>query len=353
MRLFCLFAFSLAAILPGVAQNAASDGTGLPKDPRTVYEAAAPFYDFSNPALKPYHLKATYQLYDENGKPSEQGTFEYWWASPKVHRSTWTRPGATYTDWQTADRDFAHLKSGEGLGFFERQLNSDFLAPLPHSNALDPTKALLELKTVSSGKVKVPCVMVTLSMPGHEPVKDRPLGSSPTYCFDPQVPVLRFTYNFNSVTTEFNNIVKIQNRYLAREILVSYGKRKLLSAQVDSITDLAPSDPALTPSSDATITKHPKMQVSGVVASGFAIRKQAPIYPQEAKYNHISGTVILAGTIGKDGKIRDLSVVLSPSPVLSESAKQAVSQWEYKPYLLNGEPVEVDTTINVIYTLGG
>ncbi|MGD0830183.1 MAG: energy transducer TonB [Terracidiphilus sp.] len=325
----------------------------MPKDPRAVFAAAAPFYDFASPELKPWHLKATYQLYDDAGKPSEQGTFEYWWASPQIHRSTWTRAGATYTDWRTADGNYSYLKTGERLGFFENELYSDFLAPLPHSYTLDPTKALLELKTVSSGKVKVPCVMVTPSMLGHELVKDRPLGSSPTYCFDPQVPVLRFTYNFNSVTTEFDNIVKIQNRYLGREILVSYGKRKLLSAHVDSITELAPSDPALTPSPDATIAKHPKVLVNGVVTSGMAIRKQAPIYPDEARSNHISGTVLLMATIGRDGTIHDLSVVLSPSALLSQSAMQAVSHWVYKPYLLNGEPVEVDTTINVIYALGG
>jgi outer membrane biosynthesis protein TonB len=50
--------------------------------------------------------------------------------------------------------------------------------------------------------------------------------------------------------------------------------------------------------------------------------------------------VLLLGTIGKDGKVRDLQVILSPSPLLSESAVEAVSHWEYKPYLQNGEPVE-------------
>src|SRR5580700_3890421 len=75
----------------------------LPKDPRALLEMAAPLYDFTDPSLKPWHLKATYQLYDQSGKPSEQGTFEYWWASPKVYRTTWTRPSATRTDWATSD----------------------------------------------------------------------------------------------------------------------------------------------------------------------------------------------------------------------------------------------------------
>jgi len=86
--------------------------------------------------------------------------------------------------------------------------------------------------------------------------------------------------------------------------------------------------------------------------TGMLVKKPQPIYPENAKYSHISGTVLLQATIGKDGKVHDLHIILSSSPLLSDSALQAVSHWEYKPYLLNGEPVEVDTTVNVIYTLG-
>jgi protein TonB len=57
--------------------------------------------------------------------------------------------------------------------------------------------------------------------------------------------------------------------------------------------------------------------------------------------------------IGKDGKIRDLEVLMSPDRILSESALNAVKRWEYKPYLLNGAPVEVETMINVVFNLGG
>jgi hypothetical protein len=78
MRAQILIAVCLGGVLPGFTQNASSPQPGLPKDPRAVFAAAAPFYNFSDPALKPWHLKATYQLYDEKGKPAEEGTFEYW-----------------------------------------------------------------------------------------------------------------------------------------------------------------------------------------------------------------------------------------------------------------------------------
>src|ERR1039458_3366375 len=130
MRLFYLFVLSLVVVMPGFGQTNGSAAPGLPKDPRAIFAAAAPFYDFTSPELKPWHLKATYQLYDEKGKPSEQGTFEYWWASPTVYRSTWTRPSATRTVWYTADGNYAQKESGERLSIYEARLSSDYLSPL-------------------------------------------------------------------------------------------------------------------------------------------------------------------------------------------------------------------------------
>jgi TonB family protein len=350
MRVLSFCALYLAVLLPGFAQTAANTGTPMPTEPREILAAAAPFYDLTSPELKPWHLKATYQLYDEKDKPSEQGTYEYWWASPQVYRSTWTKPSATHTDWHTADGNSAHRDTGEQLGFFEERLRSDFLSPLSPAATLDPTKFRLDRNILSLGKVKIPCITVNPLMQQPAKIQAAILGS---FCFDPQLPILRIIYSFGTVTTEFDHIVNMQNRYLARDVLVFYGERKLLTATVDAITTLAPSDPAFTPSQNATIVKLDKVQLGSVVMAGMLLKKQTPIYPQGAKDGHISGTVLLQATIGKDGKIHDLRVILSPSPLLSDSAKEAVSHWEYKPYLLNGEPVEVETTVNVIYSLGG
>ena len=149
MRAFCFLGFILTAILPGSCQTAASAAPGLPKDPREILTMAAPYYDFADPALKPFHIKATYQLYDEHGKPSEQGTYEYWWASPTVNRSTWTRPGVSHTVWHTADGKQAVQAIGEPLKFFEYKLQAALLSPLPDLGDLDPAKVRLEPKTAS------------------------------------------------------------------------------------------------------------------------------------------------------------------------------------------------------------
>jgi periplasmic protein TonB len=95
-----------------------------------------------------------------------------------------------------------------------------------------------------------------------------------------------------------------------------------------------------------------KITISGGVAVGMLLQKTTPIYPPIAKAARVSGTVILQATISKSGTIENLRVISGPA-MLQQAALDAVRTWRYRPYLLNGEPVEVDTTINVIFSLGG
>ena len=92
--------------------------------------------------------------------------------------------------------------------------------------------------------------------------------------------------------------------------------------------------------------------VSGGVLEGMLISKTTPAYPTIARTAHISGTVVLAATISKEGTIVNLHV-MSGHPMLTGAAMQAVKSWRYRPYLLNGQPVEVETTINVVFSMAG
>ena len=86
--------------------------------------------------------------------------------------------------------------------------------------------------------------------------------------------------------------------------------------------------------------------------TGMLIQKTTPVYPPIAKAARVSGTVVLQATISKTGTIQNLRVISGPA-MLQQSAMDAVKSWRYRPYLLNNEPVEVETTVNVIFTLGG
>lgn len=92
------------------------------------------------------------------------------------------------------------------------------------------------------------------------------------------------------------------------------------------------------------------VSVSTGVMQGLVIRSVVPDYPPVAKAAHVEGTVVLAATISKAGRIENLHVV-SGSPMLTQAAVDAVAQWVYRPYLLNGQPVEVETSVNVVFKL--
>jgi protein TonB len=95
-----------------------------------------------------------------------------------------------------------------------------------------------------------------------------------------------------------------------------------------------------------------RIKVSDGVTAGLLVYKVQPSYPPLARQARISGEVVLQAVIGKDGAIRNLRTI-SGHPMLIPSAIEAVRQWRYRPYLLNGDSVEVDTQIHINFTLAG
>ncbi len=92
------------------------------------------------------------------------------------------------------------------------------------------------------------------------------------------------------------------------------------------------------------------VNISAGVAVGLLEYKPNPVYPIEAKRAGVSGTVVLGAIIGTDGTVKELHIVQGPD-LLRQASLDAVREWRYRPYLLNGQPVEVRTQINVIFTL--
>jgi len=102
----------------------------------------------------------------------------------------------------------------------------------------------------------------------------------------------------------------------------------------------------------STALPHPMgpLRIGGNVQAARIITRVAPEYPEMARMGRISGVVRLHAIIGKDGRIKQLEVI-SGHPMLAQAALDAVRQWRYQPTLINAEPVEVDTTIDVIFSL--
>jgi periplasmic protein TonB len=103
--------------------------------------------------------------------------------------------------------------------------------------------------------------------------------------------------------------------------------------------------------SAAKMPAKPKLvRVSQGVTEGLLVHKVTPQYPPIAKQAHVQGSVILKAIIGKNGEVENVQPE-SGSPLLASAAVNAVKQWRYKPYVLNGTPVDVETTITVNFSL--
>lgn len=101
------------------------------------------------------------------------------------------------------------------------------------------------------------------------------------------------------------------------------------------------------------VTEPPgRIRVAADVEAKMLQHEVAPIYPAIAVAARVQGTVTLHAVIGPDGSIKELQYISGP-PLLMRSAMDAVKQWKYKPFLLNGQPTEVDTSIPVAFAIGG
>jgi protein TonB len=94
-----------------------------------------------------------------------------------------------------------------------------------------------------------------------------------------------------------------------------------------------------------------RIKQGGDVTAASIITQTRPVYPPLARQARIQGAVVLHAIIDKEGKVAQMEIV-SGHPLLVQSALDAVKQWRYKPTQLNGEPVEVDTTIQVTFSMG-
>jgi len=140
--------------------------------------------------------------------------------------------------------------------------------------------------------------------------------------------------------------MKLSVVLLALVVLAASGAR----AQDQPSVGAGPANP---PPQQATSTNEPtRIRVGGNVASSKITHIVQPVYPEAAKAAHICGTVVLRCIIAKDGTIMELTYISGP-PLLMKPSMDAVHQWTYQPTLLNSKPVEVETTVSVVFTLGG
>lgn len=343
----------LAAILSASAQtspppspNSASTAPAaqaadlpMPKDPNALMQLAARVNGLGSPELKPWHLKANYQTFDADGKPKDQGVFEEWWAAPDKYKISYASSSFNQVQyhsvgkvWMAGDTKWPPAIEDKIDGFLKH--------PLPSAEAL--AKQQYVSVDAKDGNVALSCV---------RPAAPSGYSAALTYCLSKETPALRVEVPYSQRMAFFNDLVVVNSHYLAKQIQVLNTSKSYLNVDVTTLEFPPTMDEAIfvVPAA-ATAAPIRKVLVSAGVISGNLISGTSPEYPHLAKSARIEGVVVLRADITTDGKIDDVRVISGP-PMLQQAAVDAVWTWRYRPYFLNGNPVVVETQINITFSL--
>lgn len=293
---------------------------------------------------KPYYLKIAVQLYDAKGRATEQGTVEQWWAGPELERRVFTLPSYRAVE----VRKPKELFRSQGMPYppsIVESLLQEIVHPMPAASEIDAS--VPDIRTLTYSGVSLDCIMLGSPIKG---LKQIPIGLFPTYCLDPEKTSLRLTFKYGTELIIRNSVGMFQDRLVPIDVAIRFGNVIAATGHVTALMTKAISEDELSTSglkSISTVTT----DVAGELIQGRIISQPQPEYPEVAKHQHVSGKVLLRTLIGTDGHVENLSVLSSPDPSLALAAVAAVRKWRYSPYILNGEPVQVDTTITVTFEL--
>jgi len=320
--------------VPAAARPAIA--AGVPQDPKDLMVLAAKTNGLAGLNDRPWHVKAMYQTFDADGKPGHIGILEEWWAGPNKHKVSYSSPDFQQTIYEDGT---ARLSKGDG-GWPPMQVTmvEKYLLEPPTSAEII-AQSRYEEHDRMLGAVLLKCV--------------QPAGVAEpwqlTLCFNKGSASVRATIVGGGLYALFDNTVQVDGHYVAKKITVLDDNMELVSLNVMTLeypTSIPEAD--LTPPATAVTAPLPPVKSSAVTGSR-VVGASVP-YPAAAMAQHIEGTVMLSVVIDKKGKIADLKVIAGPK-ALRDAALKDVRARKFKPYLLDGEPEEVETQVNVSFLL--
>jgi TonB family protein len=289
----------------------------------------------------PFHVKIAFQLDDLQGKPGETGTVEEWWASPTSWRIAIDAPSMPKNG--SKSKDVAPDVMREGYLVYRLMA----IATHPVSKQAAHAGESIKQESWTTGKTKLNCEKL---LPSKAPVET---PSFPALCVEPGTDELRFvSQNDGTETVARNSVGKFRNIYVALNVEMSLLGHNAISGKIvelkgmDTAEQEAELPKAKVAAAESGNAKNEEPPRRGVTA-GSRVHLVQPEYPMAAKVAHKPGKVILLATIQKDGSLSGVVPLATSDIVFDDAAVEAVRQWKYSPFLLNGQPVQVRTVITV------
>ncbi len=339
-RCFSLSLQSLALLLTVAFAPASMKGQGVSASSQLL--TATDMSSLESVYQRPWHMKVQIDVPDKNKQPGPVGTIERWQDAGKS-RTVYLVGNTKLTELNVDDKQY-RVQEGDPIPDAVRDAFLAILHPGPSVQALNGTLPELHKQTI--GKVTLDCIMLARTLPAGQVA---PLGLFPTYCLtdDGQIAA---SYNLGSWTISTSNQERFLDHSVAMNVSVRQSSALLARAKVVELKAYTPEPGEFDPTPEL-VASAKSVRLSGAVVAGRKTHSIAPIYPDSARSAHVSGTVLLSVTIGEDGLIEYLVPLSTPTVDFAIAAMTAVRQWQYKPYLLNGQPVRVNTTVTVNFNL--
>lgn len=316
----------IASVTIDLKNNKHTDGLGA-VDLTTWLAKEAALNGLESPDLQPWHIVVTYDQFDEDGDNVHSGVYEEYWAGAKKYKRVYKSDSLNETDYAT-EKGLYRLGDQKWPDRAQLQVRSEIVDPFSyaatlvgfHGRAVDST----------FGDYTLQCVLFE---------KDSVISNPTQYCFEPGDSILRYTKGYGWYQTVYNDIVPFQGRSLAQTVEVTDGGKPYLKLRVETIelishvddSEFVPPPAAIGPLSGRLSGVHPVV-----------VKMIPPQWPAPLRSQHF--TVTTEVVIGKDGHVLSAHGVAGPAEAY-KGCEDSVRKWVFKPYLIIGEPVEVETKI--------
>jgi hypothetical protein len=300
--------------------------------------------------LKPWHILVSYDKFDEDGDNVDSGTYEEFWAGPRRYRLSYASHDFTQTD-VASEKGLFRAGDEKWPGELQTRVRDEFVRPMFREMNLQYAKP--EKKTLDFGKVQLPCVLLRETGQGNMIVSDNGLAA---FCFESGSLMLRYSKGGMALGTVwdqivYEKIVRFQGRYVAGDVTVTRGGKLYLKLHREKLEPIAEFDEAVdfAPPPNSVAIDENLIRVDGrVLMLDYLVYQQIPQYPKSIKAP--GGAATMKFIITKDGRVTAMQFI-DGTPEMKKGIEEALIKNVYRPFLVRGEPVEVEAQQKFVYEI--
>jgi hypothetical protein len=331
---------ALASWLISQTQGVSRDAATIPvKKPTEILQFASARNGVDVPSAQPWHVEVTYDQFDEHGDRIHSGTVEEYYFNPKKYRLSYSSDELKRTDIAT---ETGLYREGEQRwpSLVELQILDEALRPFYRLDlhgrctwSLKDTCTRPDKVNWSVGGVKLRCIIIDRT---DTLISD---GALPKYCFEDDKVPLRYTRGQGLDETIYNNFTVFQDRYVAHDAAVMRAGKPFLKIHLRQLeTIVQPDDGLFRPAPASTGPLGGRITLpSDVLMDRYLVHQEYPLFA-----HHTPGKVTVRFLIGKDGQVFEAEA-LDGQEEMRKASLDAIRKSKFRPYLVLGEPVEVES----------